>query len=292
MFPEPFDYFSPKSLGEALELLSRDASNLKILAGGQSLIPSMKLRSISVKAIVDITGIKELDYIRKDGQMLRIGALTTTATLENDKTIAHSLPILKEAATQIADPLVRNMGTIGGNICHADPVNDLPAVMLALDASIVATSKKETRSIDADSFVTDSFKTALKPDEIVTEIQIPLQTSKSGGTYHKVRKGSGGFAIAGVASCVSVADGKTISKCRIAMTAVGPKALRAEKAEQVLQGKVPTAPELDKAAELAVEASLPHADLDASADYRRKVLGILVKEAVGTSYQRAIAAGR
>ena len=194
MFPRPFDYFLPKNLGEAVELYG-DTAEVKILAGGQSLIPALKLRLFSLKGVVDITGIKELNYIRKDVPSLKIGALTTTAALENDRAIVSSVPILSEAAEQIADPLIRNMGTIGGNLCHAHPANDLPAVMLALNASMVATSKGRTRKIGADSFFIDSFKTALKPGEILTGIEIPLPMGRFGGTYRKVRRSSGVFLL-------------------------------------------------------------------------------------------------
>jgi carbon-monoxide dehydrogenase medium subunit len=288
MCPRPFDYFSPKSLGEALERYA-SASEVTILAGGQSLIPSLKFRSRSLKGVVDITGIKELCYVRtdKEGHVLEIGALTTIATLENNRVIASSAPILSEAAGQIADPLVRNMGTVGGNLCHANPANDLPAVMRALNASMVATSEHGTRRISADSFFIDLFKTALKPEEILTGIDIPLPRGRSGGAYRKVRKGSGGFSIAGVASCLSVADDGSITGCRIAMTAVGATALRAEKSEQALLGKMPTASVLDNVAKLAAEASQPPTDADASVDYRRTVLNKLVKEAVRAAYNGA-----
>ena len=143
MYPRPFDYFSPKNLAEALELLQILGAETKILAGGQSLIPALKLRTLSLKNVVDITGIKELNYIRKEENMLKIGALTTTSTLENDSEIASLLPILKETASQIADPLVRNLGTVGGNLCHAAPANDLPATMLALNASFTLAKNRE-----------------------------------------------------------------------------------------------------------------------------------------------------
>ena len=290
MFPKPFDYFSPKNLGEALELYD-GAAEVKILAGGQSLIPALKLRLLSLKGVVDMTGIKELSYIRKDGSLLKIGALTTTAALENDRAIVSSAPILSEAAEQIADPLVRNMGTIGGNLCHAHPANDLPAVMLALNASMVATSTGGTREIGADSFFIDSFKTALKPGEILTEIEIPLPMGRFGSTYRKVRKGSGGFSIAGVAVCLLASDDGIVTECRIAMTAVGATALRAAKSEQELLGRVLTASVLDNVARLAVEASRPSTDSNATEDYRRTVLNKLMKEAVRTAYDRATRGG-
>lgn len=288
MYPRGFDYFSPKSLGEALQLLGTDPE-VKILAGGQSLIPSLKLRTLSVKGLVDITGVKELCYVRQKGHFLKIGALTTVASLENDQTVASSLPIVREAAEQIADPLVRNRGTIGGNLSHADPVNDLPAVMLALNATIVAMSKQGTRRIGADSFFAEAGHTALTPEEILVEIEIFVQGDRVGSAYRKVRKSSGGFSIAGVASCLSVADDGTIAQCRIAMTAVAPKVLRAENAEQTLLGKMPTGSVLDQVAGLAVKASRPSSDLNASEEYRRRVLHMLVKESLGASYEMATA---
>ncbi|MGZ4853340.1 MAG: FAD binding domain-containing protein [Halobacteriota archaeon] len=287
MYPRSFDYFSPKSLGEAVGLLGVDPE-VKILAGGQSLIPSLKLRVLSLKSLVDITGIKDLCYIRQEGNTIRIGALTTVAALANDRMVASSLPILGEAAEQIADPLVRNRATVGGNLCEADSVNDLPAVMLALNASMVATSRRGTRRIRADSFFVGAGHTSLTPEEILTQIEIPLQGGGFGSAYRKVRKGSGGFSIAGAASCLSVADEGTVARCRIAMTAVGPKALRAESAERALLGNVPTDSVLDQAAALAVEASQPSSDLTASKEYRRSVLHVLVKEAAGASYERAM----
>ena len=288
MYPRPFDYFSPKNLAEALELLQTLGAETKILAGGQSLIPALKLRTLSLKNVVDITGIKELNYIRKEENMLKIGALTTTSILENDSEIASSFPILKETASEIADPLVRNLGTVGGNLCHAAPANDLPATMLALNASFAIASKQGTRTIHSDSFFLDKFKTVIKPDEVLTEIQIPLQEGRVGSAYRKVRKGSGGFAIAGAAAHVSVADDNTVSECRIAMTAVGPKPLRAQEAEQAFIGKTLEAAVLDNVAKLAVEASKPVTDVTASEEYRRKVLGILVKDALEVSYKRAV----
>ena len=288
MYPRPFDYFSPKNLAEALELLQTLGAETKILAGGQSLIPSMKLRALSPKNVVDITWVKELSYICKEENMLKIGALTTTGTLENNQEIASLMPILTETASEIADPLVRNLGTVGGNLCHAAPANDLPATMLALNASFVLASKRGTRSITSDAFFLDKYKTALKPDEVLTEIKISLREDRVGSAYRKVKKGSGGFAIAGVAARVSVADDNTVSECRIAMTSVGPKPLRAPEAEQTCIGKTLESAVLDKVAKSSVEASKPVTDITASDEYRRKVLGILVKDAVEIAYKRAV----
>jgi carbon-monoxide dehydrogenase medium subunit len=291
MFPRSFDYFAPKSLLEALELLKKGDSQVKILAGGQSLIPALKTRDSllisSLKSVLDITGIKELNYIRKEREVYKIGALTTVGTLENDLEISNSLPILKETASEIADPLVRNLGTVGGNLCYGDPVNDLPAPMIALNASVILTSLKGNRKVNVEQLYMGSHKTLVKADEILTEIQIPLPTDRCGCAYRKVKKGSGGFTIAGVAANISIEDDNSVSACRLALTGVGPKSLRPLKAEQAFVGKRLESPVLDDVAKSAVESSQPISDLYASADYRRKILGILVKDALELAYRRA-----
>ncbi len=290
MYPGGFEYSSPQSLNEAVELLGdRDA---KVLAGGQSLIPSLKQRTLSVKSLVDIGRIKELCYVHQKEDRLEIGSMVTVAALESDRTIAASIPIVREAAARIADPLVRNRGTIGGNLCHGDPTNDLPAVILALNSSMRGLSRRGFRQIDADSFFAGASRTSLAPDEILTRVEIPIGGRLTGAAYRKVRTGSGGFSIAGVAVRLSVADDHTIDRCRMAMTAVGPRALRAERAERTLLGNVPTDSVLDDAASSAVAASQPSTDLNASKEYRRRALYKLVKGAVRASYDRATAQER
>jgi carbon-monoxide dehydrogenase medium subunit len=295
MFPRPFDYFAPTSLTEALGLLQNADSKVKVLAGGQSLIPALKTRNSplisSLKSVVDITGMKELNYIRKEGQKVKIGALTTVSTLENDREIASSLPILQDAVSEIADPLVRNLGTVGGNLCHADPVNDLPATMVALNASVALASMSGNRKVNVEALYVGPYETIVKPEEILTEVEIPLETARCGNAYRKVKKGSGGFTIAGVAANLSVEDDNTVYACRIALTGVGPKTLRPQKAEQTLVGKKLEPPVLDDVAKLAVEASQPVSDLYASEGYRRKVLGVLVEDALEASYKRAVMGG-
>jgi aerobic carbon-monoxide dehydrogenase medium subunit len=288
MFPRPFDYFSPSTLPEALTLLKDSDAQTKILAGGQSLIPAMKHRNLAPKTVVDISGIKELNYIHKEEGTLNIGATTTIATIESNLTLLSLLPILTETASQIADPLIRNLGTVGGNICQGNPANDLPATMIAVNASFTVTSTKGSRSVSADNFFINTLKVDVKPNEILTEIRIPLYEGKVGSAYRKVRKGSGGFAIAGVAANLEVGDDNCISSCRIAMTSVGPKSLRAQNAEEALEGKGVGESVLDNVAKLVVEASQPSSDITASAEYRRKVLGILVKDAVEEAYKRAV----
>jgi len=292
LFPRPFDYFATTSLSEALGLLQNADSQVKVLAGGQSLIPALKTRDSplisSLKSVVDITGIKELNYIRKEGQLVKIGALTTISTLENNQEISSSLPILHDAASEIADPQVRNLGTVGGNLCYADPVNDLPATMVALNASIVLASMGGNRKVNVEALYTGPYKTIVKPEEILTEVEIPLEKCRGGNAYRKIKKGSGGFTIAGVAANLLIEDDNSVSSCRIALTAVGPKVIRAQNAERALIGKRLEPPVLDDIAKLAVEASQPISDSYASEWYRRKVLGILVKDALGASYKRAV----
>ncbi|MGA2680773.1 MAG: xanthine dehydrogenase family protein subunit M [Candidatus Bathyarchaeia archaeon] len=291
MFPRSFDYSAPKTLTEALELLKNADSKVKVLAGGQSLIPALKTRSSplisSLKSVVDINGVKELNYIRKVNETLKIGALTTVSVLENDLDVASSFPILHEAASEIADPLVRNLGTVGGNLCHGDPVNDLPATMIALNASVVLASMGGNRKANVEDLYISPYKTSIRPNEILTEIQIPIRAGRRGNAYRKIKKGSGGFTIAGVAADLSVEEDNSISACRLALTGVGSKTLRPREAEQTLVGKRLESPFLKGAAKLAVEASHPVSDLYASAEYRRKILGMLVKDSLESAYKRA-----
>jgi len=291
MFPRSFDYFAPKNLSEALVLLQDPNSNVKVLAGGQSLIPALKTRISplisSLSSVLDITRIKDLDYIRKENQIYKIGALTTVGTLENDLEISTSLPILHDASSEIADPLVRNLGTVGGNLCHGDPVNDLPAPMIALNASVVLCSLADERKINVADLYVSPFNTTVRPNEILTEIQIPFQESRCGNAYRKVKKGSGGFTIAGVAANLSLEDDNTVSVCRLALTGVGPRPLRPLKAEEALIGKRLKKDALAGVSKLAIEVSQPPSDLYASAEYRRKILGILVKDALECAHKRA-----
>jgi carbon-monoxide dehydrogenase medium subunit len=219
--------------------------------------------------------------------MLKIGALTTVADLEESDTISSEAPILREAAEQIADPLVRNLGTVGGNLCHSDPVNDLPAVMLSLDAVLRISSSKGTRNLNAEKFFLDSFKTAILPDEILTGIEIPIPGKMHGSAYLKIKKDSGGFTIAGIACCLKVDGGKKIEVARIAMTSVAPVAFRALQAEKELEGNILSDGLLDKVSRLVSNASHPISDINGMESYKHKIIELLVKDAVSLSYRRA-----
>src|SRR3970040_642736 len=240
MIPPRFEYHAPVSLDEAVGLLERYGGDAKVLAGGQILIPTLKLRLAEPGALIDINRIPNLAYIREDNEFLRIGALTRANELLDSSMIQEKYPILTEAADDIADPLVRNMGTVGGNVSHGDPANDLPACMLALEAHFVIHGPKRIRAIPAGEFYRDTFVTALESNEILTEIQIPKHQPGQGNAYMKLEKRVGDFPIAGVAANLVLDASGAIGKGGIGLTAVGPTALRARKAEGHLVGRRPT----------------------------------------------------
>lgn len=287
MIPASFEYSSPKTLSEAISLLETSGSDSKILAGGQSLIPVMKLRLGSPARLIDINNIEGLNYIRESDGFLRIGALTRIVDLESSELLKKKYPIINDAASHIADPTVRNLGTAGGNVSHADPANDLPATMLALSAEFVATSSGGSRVIKAKDFFVDAFTTALKHEEILTEIRIPQFTVGNGGAYLKLEKRVGDFAIAGVAAQISVTQGVTVAKAGIGLTAVGSSAIEAVEAEQYLIGQTLTAEAISTASKLAARASNPGTDLRGPGEYKREMIIVLTTRALKRAYLRA-----
>ena len=216
MIPAAFDYHSPRTLAEAIDLLGRYGDDAKVLSGGQSLLPMLKLRLGAAGHLVDIGRIPDLEYVREEGGMLKIGGRTREAALEASDLVRKKYPILADTAAVIADPLVRNLATVGGNLAHGDPANDHPATMLALGARVVATGPKGARTIPIDEFFTGLFSTALAPDEILTEIQIPVPPPKSGGAYVKLERKVGDFATAAAAAQVTLGAGGRIERAGIA----------------------------------------------------------------------------
>src|SRR6476646_7622412 len=212
MIPGPFDYHSPKTLSEAIGLLSQYGDDAKVLSGGQSLLPLLKLRLGAAGHLVDIGRIPGLEYIKEDGGFLKIGGRTKEAAIEASELVHKKYPILADTAAVIADPLVRNLATVGGNLAHGDPANDHPATMLALGATVVATGPRGERTIPIDGFFTNLFTTALEPEEILTEIKIPLPPPKSGGAYLKLERKVGDFATAGVAAQITLDDAGNCAK--------------------------------------------------------------------------------
>lgn len=286
MFPSAFDYRAPSSLEEAVAVLAEAGDDAKVLSGGQSLLPLLKLRLASPSVLIDIgrvPGLTQMDV--RDG-VLRIGARTRHADVDRNPALAGVLPILLAAARQVADPLVRNAGTVAGSLCHADPAGDWGSVMLATGASVVATSKRGERVIPAADFFLGPFTTALEPDEIVSEIRIPAPAARSAGTYLKLERKVGDFATAAVAVQVEMANGH-IGRAGIGLTAVGPTNIRAAEAEAALAGQEPSAELIEHAAELAARASQPHDDLRGSADYKRDVVRVFVKRALTASIAKA-----
>ena len=276
MFPEKFEYYAPKSIEEAIKFLNGH-EDAKILAGGQSLIPLLKLRFTSVPEIVDIGKIKGLDEIKFHGNILEIGAMAITADIAEDASIRSKFPVLSEAAGYIADPLIRNMGTIGGDICHGDPANDFPAVMLALDAEFELSSSDKKRTLKAEDFFVDTFATALEPGEILTKIKI--QDTGSSGRYMKYKKYAGDFSILGIAVNLML-DGKKVKKCGIGLTNCGATALKAKEAEKFLEGKEITDENIAGASELLVKVADFMDDDNGSVKFKEKLLKYLFVKAV------------
>lgn len=288
MHPSSFEYFAPTKMEEALELLTKYGEDAKVMAGGQSLIPLLKLRLASFPYVIDISGIAGLNRIEEKGDYLEIGALATVNEIEENYLIRERYRALHEAAGLIADPLVRNRGTIGGNISHGDPSNDLPAVMIALKAKLELSGRKGKRIIDADSFITDSFTTVLSEGEILTKILIPLSTRESGGCYIKQKKNAGDFSVAAVAVNFVLDSSERVKSAGIGLTSVGPRPIRAANAESFLEGKKVNDSVAREAATIIVSESEPSSDFYGTVVYKKKVLLSIAEEAINLSYERAM----
>ena len=286
MIPPAFEYLRPKTVPEAISMLQQHGDDAKILSGGQSLIPMMKLRLARPSHLIDINRIPGLAYIREDGGFLRIGALTREAELEASPVVVK-YPILLDTAKVIADPQVRNLATVGGNLAHGDPANDHPATMIAVGAQIVATGAKGERVIPIDDFFVSLFETSLQKGEILTEIRIPTPPPHSGGAYFKLERKVGDFATAAVAVQVTLNSNGMVQKSGIGLTNVGPTPLRAKKAEAALQGKTPDAGTIAQAAQLASDEAQPSADLRGPAEYKKGLIKELTRRAIARALERA-----
>jgi len=288
MLPAAFDYRAPASLTEALAILKQHGDEAKVMAGGQSLIPLLKLRFSRPELVVDIARIPDLNTIKRedaDGHFA-IGALARHVDIENSKELAIAAPMLAEAAHWIADPLVRNRGTLVGSICHADPAGDWGSVVLAFGADILATSQSGQRVIHAQDFFQGPFTTALNPDEIVTEVRIPVAKGHAGGAYLKLERRVGDFATVAVAVQVEL-DGGKIAKAGIGLTAVGDRNIKAADAELYLHGKEPTDAVIAEAGRLAAETAEPKDDARGSAAYKKDVVRVFVQRGLKTAVGRA-----
>lgn len=286
MIPPSFEYFAPRTLDEAVSLLKRLGSDAKILSGGQSLIPLMKLRLAAPPYLIDINRVAGLDYINENGGFIRIGALVREADLESSELIRSRLPILIDTAAVIADPLVRSQATVCGNLAHGDPANDHPATMLALEADVVLRGPGGERRVRVADFFQGLFTTALKPDEILTEICIPLPPPSSAGAYFKLERKVGDFATAGVAAQVTVNE-NGFQRVGIGLTNVGLAPIKAKRAEDFLKGKKAEPDAINQAAALAAEESQPTNDMKGPAEYKRDLVRVLATRALNRAVERA-----
>lgn len=287
MIPAPFDYHAPKTLSEAVALLGRYRDEAKVLSGGQSLLPLLKIRLGQAAHLVDIGKIPGLEYIKEEGGYLKIGGRTRESVLERSDLIRSKYPILADTTAVIADPLVRNLATVGGNLAHGDPANDHPATMLALGAMIVATGPKGERTIPVGEFFAGLFTTALAPDEILTEIRIPVPPPKSGGAYVKLERKVGDFATAAAAAQITLGRDGTIERAGIALTNAGPTPIKATDAEVYLKGKMPDAAAIAEASRRASQAASPTADRRGSVEYKREMARVLAARALKKAVLRA-----
>lgn len=286
MIPGAFDYHSPATLDEAVALLDSLGGDAKILAGGHSLVPAMRFRLALPAALIDINKIADLEYIRQEDGVLAIGGLTRESALEESPLVAGSYPLLADTARVIADPLVRNLATVGGNLAHADPANDHPATMLAYRAEIVAHGPGGKRTIAVDDFFIGLFETRLAADEILTEIRIPAPAAGSSGAYLKLERKVGDYAVSAVAVQLTL-DGGAVSAARVGLTNVSAVPMRATDAEQALVGQAPTAETLAAAGRAAAAQCDPSADLRGSIEYKRDMTRILTQRAIAKAVERA-----
>ncbi len=286
MIPATFDYHAPSTLDEALQLLARHGDAAKLLAGGHSLIPAMRFRLAQPEILIDLNKLDGLRYVREEGNVLAIGAMTPEAWLEESAVVQQRYPLLADAVSVIADPLVRNRGTVGGNLAHADPANDQPAVMLAYGATIVAQGPGGRRNIAIDDFFVNLFESSLQPGEIMLDIRVPAPGASSGGAYVKMERKVGDYATSAVAVQLTM-NGPTISAARVALTNVNPVPMRSPGAEAALVGKAATEEAFEAAGKAAAAECDPSSDLRGSADYKRDVTRVLAKRAIRRAVARA-----
>lgn len=288
MIPGTFDYLVARNVDEAVALLDRHGGDAKILAGGQSLIPLMRFRIAGPSVLIDINRINSLEYIQETDGVLHIGALTRESELDHSPLIRERYPILLDTSSMVADPVVRNWATVGGNIAHADPANDHPATMLALGASVVARGPAGERVIPIGEFFTDApFETTLAINEVLTEIRVPAPTERSGGAYFKLERKVGDYAIAGAAAYIVLDASGNVSYAGIGLTNLGQTPIKARAAEQALLGKPLDDAQIHAAADLAAAATNPTSDTRGPAEYKRAMARTLTVRALRKALARA-----
>jgi len=286
MIPPSFQYHAPNSIDDAVALLGQYGDEAKLLAGGHSLLPMMKLRFAEPEHLIDINNIELLKGIREENGQIVIAAMTCENALINSALLQEKCPILPEVARMIADPQVRNRGTIGGDIAHGDPANDHPAIMMALDATFTLVGPSGSRQVAANDFYLGTFYTALEADEILTEIRFAPQPANTGASYHKLKRKTGDFATAAAAAVIEM-SGDTCQSARITLTNLGPTALRASDAEAVLSGQIITDELIQQAAQKAMAICDPAQDQRGDVEYKTHMGGEMTRRAIRTAVARA-----
>ena len=289
MIPSSFDYEAPATLEDAIGLLEKYGDEAKILSGGHSLIPMMKLRFASPEYLIDINNIPGLSYINEEGGIVKIGALVREAEVEHSDLLKKHFPIFADVTKLIADPQVRNRATVAGNLAHGDAANDQPAVMLALRASLIITGSSGSRTVPIDEFFHGFYMTEIQPNEILTEIQIPVPPAGTGSAYHKLERKVGDYATAGVGVQLTLDKNGIVTAIGIGLTNVNPVPLRASRSEEALLGKTLNDETIAEAAKLAAEDCSPSSDLRGSEEYKRAMIAVLVKRMVHKAAERALA---
>jgi carbon-monoxide dehydrogenase medium subunit len=287
MIPGSFDYFAPHSLAEAFDLLAEHGADAKLLAGGHSLLPLMKLRLAAPRVVVDLGRIADLSYVRDDGAEIALGAMVTHAEIEHSELLRRRAPLLAETAAEIGDVQVRNRGTLGGSLAHADPAADYPAAVLALEAEFTLASRSGTRTVKAKNFFVDLLTTALEPGEILTEVRFKADRERAGSAYCKLHQPASGFAIVGVAARVRLDAKGKCEAATVGVTGVAAKAYRAPQVERALKGKALNEKVIAQAASHAAAGADALSDLHASARYRKAMAEVFARKALTAAVARA-----
>jgi CO/xanthine dehydrogenase FAD-binding subunit len=287
MKPAPFEYHSPDSLEQALDILGQSADDAKILAGGQSLVPAMNFRVVQPGALIDLNRVTELSYIREDGDLIRIGAMARERHLEFDPSIAKRAPLLTEAVPFIAHPQIRNRGTIGGSIINADPAAELPMLMIALNARLKARNASGERWVDAQDFFAGMFTTTLAPDEILVEIELPFQAPRTGWSFMEVAPRAGDYALMGVAALVTVDKNGKCRQAKLVYLNAGDGPVDAKEAARLLEGETLDDKLVESAAAFASEKEItPFGNIHTSPEFQRHLARVLTKKALAQAIQR------
>ena len=287
MKPPRFDYLAPRTLDEALAHLHHHGDQAKILASGQSLIPMLNFRLAHPGVVVDVNRLTDLAYVRQHDGGVAVGALTRQHAVERSELVRARVPVVAEACRFIGHAPIRHRGTFGGNLAHADPASELPAVMVALEAEMAVASRAGSRAIPAGQFFIGPLTTALRPGEMLTEIRIPAAPPRTGGAFVEMARRAGDFALVGVAALVTLDEAGQCARARIALCGVGPTPVRARAAEDALVGQAPTTAVLDEAADRAAAATSPPSDVHGSAEFRRKLARHFARQALAAAIQRS-----